>query len=175
MNIADKTCNTEASAALVKEMTAYLNEGQPVLFVRPSLKPYGIFKDQSDCTEGQFSVPADLPEESGAVKPYGVYVCNTGSPFITAFADQAVEIAGRQCLQRWWETVGRSSFPDAKKVLILCEENEDPARNTSQSELGSFVDNSCLPVKVLTASRVRCNEALGRIRRTETAASLSAD
>lgn len=105
----------------------FLDEGQPVISVDAKKKEnLGNFKnpgseyrrtgDPRQVLDHDF-----LNKKLGQVTPYGVYVLNDNTGFVNLGTDHdTAEFAGTSII-RWWETVGKSTFPDAKKIFITAD------------------------------------------------------
>ena len=68
----------------------------------------------------------DFPlPELGKVAPYGVYVLNNNTGFINLgtshnTSHDTPEFTG-ESVRVWWNTVGKNTFPSAKKLYITCD------------------------------------------------------
>jgi len=64
----------------------------------------------------------DFPlPELGKVSPYGVYVLNNNTGFINlGVSHDTPEFAGKS-VRVWWNTIGKNTFPDAKKLYVTCD------------------------------------------------------
>jgi len=64
----------------------------------------------------------DFPlPELGKVSPYGVYVLNNNTGFINlGVSHDTPEFAG-ESVRVWWNTIGKNTFPDAKKLYVTCD------------------------------------------------------
>ena len=55
------------------------------------------------------------------MNPYGVYVLNNNTGFVNlGTSHDTAEFAG-ESVYRWWETVGKNTFPEAKRLYINCD------------------------------------------------------
>ena len=91
----------------------YLKNGDPVLYVLRSLEPVGIFQNRNLLSNSEL--------ESGAVTPYGVFIVNDNSAFVTQLPESVQEPAGTVCIRRWWDTIGKAAFPKAERLLLVCD------------------------------------------------------
>jgi hypothetical protein len=55
------------------------------------------------------------------VAPYGVYVVNDNSAFVNLGTSKDTGEFAVFSISLWWDVVGKYSFPDAKRLLIMCD------------------------------------------------------
>lgn len=106
---------------------AYLEKGEPVISIDTKKKEnVGNFKNNGSeyrkeknprkVLDHDFPIP-----ELGKVNPYGVYVLNNNTGFVNlGTSHDTAEFAG-ESVYRWWETVGKNTFPRAKRLYINCD------------------------------------------------------
>ena len=106
---------------------AYLERGDPVISIDTKKKEnVGNFKNPGSEYRKEKSprkvLDHDFPiPELGKVNPYGVYVLNDNTGFVNlGTSHDTAEFAG-ESVYRWWETVGKSTFPEAKRLYINCD------------------------------------------------------
>jgi hypothetical protein len=64
----------------------------------------------------------DFPiKELGKISPYGVYNLNHNTGFVNVGTSRDTAEFAVESISRWWETVGKHTFPDAKKLMITCD------------------------------------------------------
>ena len=64
----------------------------------------------------------DFPiKELGKVAPYGVYVLNDNTAFVNLGTSHDTSEFAVESISRWWETVGKNTFPESKKLYINCD------------------------------------------------------
>ena len=63
----------------------------------------------------------DFPLEEGKVAPYGVYLINNNVGFVNLGRDHDTSAFAVESIRRWWNIVGKSTFPDTKKLYINCD------------------------------------------------------
>lgn len=103
----------------------FLSLGWPILSLDGKKKELiGNFKNagQAWCREAQVVKDHDFESEAlGKARPYGIYdvIHNRGYVYVGTSADTA-EFAG-DVLSSWWQEFGRSEFPGAAGLLILCD------------------------------------------------------
>ncbi|MCL2359925.1 MAG: ISAzo13 family transposase [Candidatus Bathyarchaeota archaeon] len=133
----------------------FLKEGQPVISVDTKKKElvgnyanngleYRLKKSPRLVFDHDFPVGELLK-----VAPYGVYVVNDNSAFVNLGTSCDTGEFAVESISRWWETVGRGSFPGAR-LLVNCDcggSNSYRAR-LWKVELQRFADRSGLDVFV---------------------------
>jgi hypothetical protein len=64
----------------------------------------------------------DFPiKELGKVSPYGVYNLNHNIGFVNLGTSCDTAEFAVESISRWWEIVGKHTFPNAKKLMITCD------------------------------------------------------
>jgi hypothetical protein len=64
----------------------------------------------------------DFPiEELGKISPYGVYTVNNNVGFVNVGTSHDTSEFAVESISRWWETVGKHNFADAKTLYITCD------------------------------------------------------
>lgn len=78
----------------------------------------------------------DFPiPELGKVEPYGVYVLNDNTGFVNlGVSHDTPEFTG-ESIERWWNIVGKNTFPNAKRLFITCDGG---GSNSSRSWLWKY-------------------------------------
>ena len=106
---------------------AYLDQGDPVISIDTKKKEnVGNFKNPGSEYRKEKSprkvLDHDFPiSELGKVNPYGVYVLNDNTGFVNlGTSHDTAEFAG-ESVYRWWEAVGKNTFPEAKRLYINCD------------------------------------------------------
>ena len=106
---------------------AYLERGDPVISIDTKKKEnVGNFKNPGSEYRKEKSLRKvldhDFPiPELGKVNPYGVYVLNNNTGFVNlGTSHDTAEFAG-ESVYRWWETVGKNTFSEAKRLYINCD------------------------------------------------------
>ena len=105
----------------------FLASGDPVISIDTKKKEnIGNFKNNGaeyrPTKEPRKVLDHDFPiPELGKVSPYGVYVLNNNTGFVNlGTSHDTPEFAGESVAQ-WWRCVGRSTFPNAKRLYITCD------------------------------------------------------
>jgi hypothetical protein len=102
----------------------FIAKGEPVISVDTKKKEnIGNFKNN-----GQEYRPAKTPrkvldhdfpiEELGKIAPYGIYNLNSNTGFVNVGTSRDTAEFAVESISRWWETVGKNTFPHAAKLLI---------------------------------------------------------
>jgi len=107
--------------------TEYIEAGDPVISVDTKKKEnIGNFKN--DGTEYRQKkdthrvLDHDFPiKELGKISPYGVYNINNNVGFVNVGTSHDTSEFAVESISRWWETVGKHTFPDSKRVYINCD------------------------------------------------------
>jgi len=105
----------------------YLKAGDPVISVDTKKKEnIGNFKN-----DGQEYRPKkdprkvldhDFPlEELGKISPYGVYNLNNNTGFVNVGTSHDTSEFAVESISRWWETVGKHTFPNRDRIYITCD------------------------------------------------------
>jgi hypothetical protein len=103
----------------------FISSGEPVISVDTKKKEnIGNFKNN-----GQEYRPKGEPRESldhdfqilGKLSPYGVYCQNDNTAFVNAGTDHDTAEFAVESISRWWEIVGKHTFPNASRLYITCD------------------------------------------------------
>ena len=70
-------------------------------------------KDPRPVLDHDFAIP-----ELGKVAPYGVYVLNDNTGFVNLGTDHDTAESAAESILRWWNCVGKNTFPNAKRIYI---------------------------------------------------------
>ena len=104
---------------------AFLEAGQPVVSVDTKKKELvGNFKNtgQTWCQQADVVNIHDFPQDAvGRAVPYGVYdvARNQGYMYVGESADTPAFAV--TALATWWEQAGRAAYPQATRLLIVCD------------------------------------------------------
>jgi len=105
----------------------FIFEGQPVISVDTKKKEnIGNFKNNGKeyrkSNEPREVLDHDFPlKELGKVSPYGVYVLNDNTAFVNLGTSHDTGEFAVESIARWWENIGKNTFPDAKMLNINCD------------------------------------------------------
>ncbi len=105
----------------------YLKAGEPVISVDTKKKEFiGNFKNS-----GREYRPRGNPRhvldhdfmirELGKIAPYGVYNVNKNLGFVNVGVSHDTSEFAVESISRWWETVGKRTFPDAKCLYVTAD------------------------------------------------------
>ena len=113
---------------LINEMAKiFILDGQPVISVDTKKKEnVGNFKNNGreyrKNKNPRQVLDHDFPlKELGKVAPYGVYVINDNTAYVNLGTSHDTSEFAVESINRWWETVGKNTFAEAKKLYINCD------------------------------------------------------
>ena len=105
----------------------YLDAGDPVISVDTKKKEnIGNFKNNGQeyrpNKDPRKVLDHDFPlEELGKILPYGVYNLNNNTGFVNVGTSHDTSEFAVESISRWWETVGKHTFPGKKRIYINCD------------------------------------------------------
>jgi hypothetical protein len=110
-----------------KTAAEYLTDGDPVISVDTKKKEnignfinkgseYRNKKDPRKVLDHDFPI-----EELGKISPYGVYNLNSNTGFVNVGTSHDTSEFAVESISRWWETVGKRTFVNNKKIFITCD------------------------------------------------------
>lgn len=105
----------------------FIEAGDPVISVDTKKKEnIGNFKnngqeyrkkgDPRRVLDHDFPIP-----ELGKVSPYGIYVINSNTGFVNLGTSHDTAEFAVESISRWWETIGKNTFPNSKRLMITCD------------------------------------------------------
>jgi hypothetical protein len=105
----------------------FLNRKAPVISVdtkkkenignfKNSGQEYRRRKDPRKVLDHDFSI-----EGLGKIAPYGIYVLNDNTAFVNVGTSHDTSEFAVESISRWWEIVGKKTYPKARKILITCD------------------------------------------------------
>jgi hypothetical protein len=103
---------------------AFLKRGEPVISVDTKKKEkIGNFKNDGSeyrpKKQPRKVLDHDFPlKELGKITPYGVYSVNNNTGFVNVGMSHDTGEFAVESISRWWEAVGKHTFPKAKKLYI---------------------------------------------------------
>jgi len=111
---------------LAGQVAQHASAGQPVISVDAKKKELvGEFKKQREYQ------PAGQPEEVnvhdfpdkelGKAIPYGIYDVSANAGWVTVGTDHDTSAFAVATLRSWWDTIGRSRYPTADRLLICAD------------------------------------------------------
>jgi len=110
-----------------KTASEYLAVGDPVISVDTKKKEnIGNFKNNGEeyrhKKDPRRVLDHDFPiEELGKISPYGVYNLNSNTGFVNVGTSHDTSEFAVESISRWWESVGKHTFADSKKIYITCD------------------------------------------------------
>ena len=120
----DRNAQFEHINATAKE---FLDSGDPVISVDTKKKEnIGNFKNNGaeyrKSGDPRKVLDHDFPiKELGKVAPYGIYVINNNTGFVNLGTDHDTGEFAVESIRIWWNTIGKYSFPDSKRIYINCD------------------------------------------------------
>lgn len=105
----------------------FMNAGDPVISTDTKKKELvGNFKNSGaeyrPVKNARKVLDHDFPiSELGKVAPYGVYLINDNLGFVNLGTDHDTSAFAVESIRRWWEIVGKPTFPNAKRLYINCD------------------------------------------------------
>ena len=110
-----------------KKAKEFIEIGEPVISVDTKKKEnIGNFKNPGQeyrqSKDPRKVLDHDFPiKELGKIAPYGVYNLNHNIGFVNVGTSHDTAEFAAESISRWWNTVGKHSFPNATKLLITCD------------------------------------------------------
>jgi len=110
-----------------KTAAEYLRIGVPVISVDTKKKEnIGNFKNNGseyrNKKDPRIVLDHDFPiEELGKISPYGVYNLNNNTGFVNVGTSHDTSEFAVESISRWWESVGKHTFPNSGKIYITCD------------------------------------------------------
>jgi len=104
----------------------YIEAGYPVISVDTKKKEnIGNFKNSGQeyrrNKDPRQVLDHDFPlKELGKISPYGVYNLNHNTGFVNIGTSHDTAEFAVESISRWWDTVGKNTFPNTEKLLITC-------------------------------------------------------
>ena len=139
-----------------KTASEYLEAGNPVISVDTKKKEnIGNFKNN-----GEEYRPKKAPrvvldhdfviEELGKIAPYGVYNLNNNTGFVNVGVSHDTSEFAVESISRWWETVGKHTFPEQKKIYITADSGGSNGYRVRmwKYQLQQFSDRTGLEIQV---------------------------
>ena len=105
----------------------FLETGEPVISVDTKKKEkIGNFKNNGSeyrpKKEPRKVLDHDfLIKKLGKIAPYGIYNVNNNTGFVNVGTNHDTSEFAVESISRWWETLGKHTFPSAKTLYITCD------------------------------------------------------
>jgi transposase len=112
---------------LAEQVAAHALTGQPVISVDAKKKELvGAFKNggreyQPSGQPEQVNVHDFPDKELGKAIPYGIYDVSANTGWVTVGTDHDTSAFAVATLHNWWDTLGRSRYPAADRLLICAD------------------------------------------------------
>jgi hypothetical protein len=134
----------------------YLKTGDPVISVDTKKKEnIGNFKNKGQeyrkSKDPRKVLDHDFPiEELGKIAPYGVYIVNSNTGFVNLGTSHDTSEFAVESISRWWETVGKHTFPKSGRIYINCDcgGSNGNKRRMWKYQLQQFADRTGLTIEV---------------------------
>jgi hypothetical protein len=136
--------------------STYIESGTPVISVdtkkrenignfKNNGKEYRKNKDPRKVLDHDFPI-----KELGKISPYGVYNLNNNTGFVNVGTSHDTSEFAVESISRWWETVGKHTFPDAGKIYITCDcgGSNGNRRRMWKYQLQQFANRTGLEIEV---------------------------
>jgi transposase len=110
-----------------KAAEEFIDAGEPVISVDTKKKEcIGNFKNNGTeyrrRNDPRKVLDHDFPiAELGKIAPYGIYNLNNNTGFVNIGISHDTAEFAVESISRWWETIGKHTFPKGKKLLITCD------------------------------------------------------
>lgn len=110
-----------------EKSSLFISQNEPVISVDTKKKELiGNFKNNgSEYAEKKNPIKVldhDFPiEELGKVAPYGIYDINKNEGFVNLGLSKDTSEFAVNSILRWWQTLGKPSYPNATKLYINCD------------------------------------------------------
>ena len=139
-----------------KTASEHIESGNPVISVDTKKKEnIGNFKNNGQeyrqNKEPRKVLDHDFPlEELGKISPYGVYNLNNNTGFVNVGTSHDTSEFAVESISRWWETVGKHTFPNSKKIYINCDSggSNGVRRRMWKYQLQQFANRTGLEIEV---------------------------
>jgi hypothetical protein len=112
---------------IYEKVNAFQTDGQPVISVDTKKKELvGNYKNGGrEWAPGGEPVPVKVHDFEdpalGKVAPYGVYDPTLNVGWVNVGTDYDTSAFAVESIRRWWQTMGRPCYPEAKRLLITAD------------------------------------------------------
>ena len=135
---------------------AFLKAGKPVISVDTKKKEkIGNFKnggtEYRPKKQPRNVLDHDFPiKELGKIAPYGVYNLNNNIGFVNVGTNHDTGEFAVESISRWWETLGKHTFPEAKTLYITCDNGGSNGSRVRmwKYQLQQFANHARLEIQV---------------------------
>lgn len=134
----------------------FLQSGDPVISIDAKKKELvGNFKNNGRSYSKEKAPTKvwdhDFPiKELGKVTPYGVYDISKNEGFVNLGISKDTAEFAVESISRWWLTVGKNTYPDAKRLYINCDAGGSNGYKNRlfKLELQEFANQSNLEIHI---------------------------
>jgi len=134
----------------------YIAKGVPVISVDTKKKEnvgnfINVGKEYRHKKDPRKVLDHDFPiKELGKIAPYGVYNLNRNVGFVNVGTSHDTSEFAVESISRWWEVIGKHTFPSSKMVYINCDGGGSNATKCRmwKYQLQQFADRTRLKVEV---------------------------
>jgi len=134
----------------------YIKAGIPVISVDTKKKEnIGNFKNNGQeyrqKKDPRHVLDHDFPiKELGKIAPYGVYNLNNNTGFVNVGVSHDTSEFAVESISRWWETVGKHTFPNQKRIYITADSGGSNGHRARmwKYQLQQFADRTGLEIEV---------------------------
>jgi hypothetical protein len=157
LQVGEPNPNRNAQFEYINETAAaFLKAGTPVISVDTKKKEkIGNFKNDGSeyrpRKQARKVLDHDFPiEELGKIAPYGVYNVNNNIGFVNVGTNHDTSEFAVESISRWWEVLGRHTFPNAKTLYITCDSGGSNGNRVRmwKYQLQQFSDRTGLEIAV---------------------------
>jgi hypothetical protein len=139
-----------------KTAAKHIADGAPVISVDTKKKEnIGNFKNNGReyrrKGEPRKVLDHDFPLDAlGKIAPYGVYNINSNIGFVNVGTSHDTSEFAVESISRWWEAVGKHTYPNAGKVYINCDGGGSNGTRSRmwKHQLQQFADRTGIEVEV---------------------------
>jgi hypothetical protein len=108
-----------------------------------------------------------ISDSQGRVTPYGAYDLGTNSGWISVGTDHDTATFAVETIRRWWNTMGRPAYPNAKSLMITADGGGSNGARLRlwKIELQRLADELALPITVchFPPGTSKCNKIEHRL------------
>lgn len=134
----------------------FIDDGNPVISTDTKKKELvGNFKNSGaeyrPVKGARKVLDHDFPlPDLGKVAPYGVYLVNENVGFVNLGTDHDTSAFAVESIRRWWDIVGKPTYPNAKSLYINCDGGGSNGwrRRLWKYELALFAQETDLEIHV---------------------------
>ena len=134
----------------------YFDAGDPVISVDTKKKEnIGNFKNNGQeyrpNKDPRKVLDHDFPlKELAKISPYGVYNLNNNTGFVNVGTSHDTSEFAVESISRWWETIGKHTFPDKNRIYINCDSGGSNGYRVRmwKYQLQEFANRTMLEIEV---------------------------